>query len=128
MHIKIARSRCPYPRTSTGTPPNFVLVHSEYGRNCITTKTIVENALYHRPQAGRDKRKGPCETSVDSSRSSLTDGFSISVSISTEMNGKEAIVLSVDVLIEKAQVRIIGTEKTFKVKGANMEVVEEDWE
>jgi len=44
------------------------------------------------------------------------------------MNGKEAIVLSVDVLIEKAQVRIIGTEKTFKVKWVNMEVVEEDLE
>ena len=125
MHIWIALCS---PYFTSRTPPNFVLVHSEYGRNSIAPKTIVKNALYHRPQGSRNKRKGLCEPSIDSSRSSLNDGFSISVSISTEMNGKEAIVLSVDVLIEKAQVRIIGTEKTFKVKWVNMEVVEEDLE
>ena len=42
-----------------------------------------------------------------------------------DMNGKEATVLSVDVAAQKVLVQVVGMEKTFKVKWANVEVVEE---
>jgi len=44
----------------------------------------------------------------------------------TERNRKVAIVLSVDVVEQKAQVQVVGMKlKTFKVKWANMKLVEE---
>ena len=46
----------------------------------------------------------------------------------TEMNGKEATVLSVDVVEQKVQIQVVGMEKTFKVKWANVESVEEELE
>jgi len=42
-----------------------------------------------------------------------------------DMNGKEATVLNIDVVNQKAQVRIDGTDKTFKVKWINIEPSEE---
>ena len=42
-----------------------------------------------------------------------------------DMNGKEAMVLSVDVAAQKVLVQVVGMEKAFKVKWANVEIVEE---
>ena len=41
------------------------------------------------------------------------------------MDGKEATVLNVDVANQKAQIRIDGRDKTFRVKWANIEPVED---
>ena len=43
----------------------------------------------------------------------------------TDMDGKEATVLNIDMADQKAQIRIDGMEKAFKVKWANIEPAEE---